>query len=233
MAALLHDRGSDEALALLSPVLAQKTPFRLLDLIGRAVGEVPVPKVQVLIRKLSQTGTMGAWPVLGTILGRHLDASPARTLTRCRELIISGDAWFSTDILAERVPGPALVAELETTLDLLAPWREDENRWVRRAVGVAAHFWAKRSRGSPVLAGRAQDLLDFLAPLLEEADRDAAKGLGWGLKTLGRFHPGPTAAWLIQQVGRGGRHPRALVLNKALQYLPRKARAEIRESFSP
>lgn len=123
-------------------------------------------------------------------------------------------------------PGPAMVADLAQALALLAPWREDANRWVRRTVGVAAHFWAKRARGAPYHIPYAQALLEFLAPMFQECDVDAIKGVGWGLKTLGKHYPELTADWLAQQVAQHQR-PRALMLRKALTYLPARQRARI------
>ena len=67
---------------------------------------------------------------------------------RCRTYIVAADVWYATDILAERVPGPALVTDFQPTLALLATWCGDPSRWVRRAVGVSVQFWAKRARGA-------------------------------------------------------------------------------------
>jgi hypothetical protein len=58
--------------------------------------------------------------------------------------------------------------------------------------------------------------------MFEEWEMDAVKGVGWGLKTLGRHYPDLVADWLAQQVGR--RH-RALMLRKALTYLSNEQRA--------
>ncbi|MGD9145444.1 MAG: DNA alkylation repair protein, partial [Anaerolineae bacterium] len=130
-------------------------------------------------------------------------------------------------ILGERVPGPALVACFEPTLELIAPWREDEDRWVRRSVGAAVHFWAKRSRGSPELSGQAGALLDFLEPMFEEWELDAAKAVGWGLKTLGRYYPDLVAGWLEEQVVERKRRHRAVVLRKATTYLSEEQRVQV------
>jgi hypothetical protein len=50
---------------------------------------------------------------------------------------------------------------LRGALALLAPWRDDANRWVRRTVGVAVHFWAKRAHGDPKHARQVKTLLKF------------------------------------------------------------------------
>jgi hypothetical protein len=97
-------------------------------------------------------------------------------------------------------------------------------------VGVAIHFWAKRSRRAPELAPRAKALLDFLEPMFEEWEMDAVKGVGWGLKTLGRYYPGLLADWLVEQVVHQRRRHRALMLRKAVTYLPDEQRERLQES---
>ncbi len=166
--------------------------------------------------------TEGGWVVIGAALGVQLERDLDGAFARCRDFIIAGDVWYAADILAERVPGPALVSRFQPALALLAPWREDPDAWVRRAVGVGVHFWAKRSRGAPEQAPQAGRLLVFLGPMFEEWDISAVKGVGWGLKTLGRYYPDLVADWLPAQVARPHR---ALMLNKALTYLSDQGRA--------
>ncbi len=144
---------------------------------------------------------------------------------RCRAFIVAAGAWYAADILGERVPGPGLVAHFPPALELLAPWREDGNRWVRRTVGISVHFWAKRSRGAADRIAQAQALLNLLEPMFAEWDMDAVKGVGWGLKTLGKYYPDLVANWLAQRVVPGQPRYRTLMLCKALTYLPAGQRA--------
>ena len=246
IAALVQAGQIAQAYALLAPVLAKRTPFRLLDRIGEVVGAGPLEaarpelalspspllrmnsvegrsrRVNPFLDRIAADKTEGGWVVIASALGGQLDRDPEGAFARCREYIIAADVWYTTDILGERVPGPALVADFQPALDLLAPWREDANRWARRTVGVAVHFWAKRSRGAAEHTAQAEALLAFLEPMFEEWEMDAVKGVGWGLKTLGRHYPDLMADWLAQQVGR--RH-RALMLRKALTYLSDEQRA--------
>jgi 3-methyladenine DNA glycosylase AlkD len=215
----------ERACALLAPVLAQRTPFRLLGLIGEAVGAQALEEVNAFLNRIASEKTEGGWVVVGKALGQQLDRDLPGALKRCRGYIIAADVWYGTDILAERVPGPALVTHFEPALDLLAPWREDDNAWVRRAVGVAAHFWAKRSRGAQQLQPQAKALLALLAPMFGEWQMDAAKGVGWGFKTLGRHYPDLVAHWLAREIVPGERRHRALMLRKALSYLSQEQRA--------
>jgi hypothetical protein len=60
----------------------------------------------------------------------------------------------------------------------------------------------------------------------------AVKGVGWGLKTLGRQYPDLMAGWLAQQIVPAQRRHRALMLRKALTYLSDEQRARALGSAS-
>ncbi len=227
VAVLVGQDRAAEAYALLAPVLAQRNPFRLLDRIGRAVGAGPVATFDALLDRIAGDRTEGGWVIIASALRQQLGCNPSGAIGRARAYIIEADIWYGVDILSERVPGPALVDHFERALPLLEPWREDANRWVRRAVGVAIHFWAKRSRGAPDLRERASELLVFLEPMFEEWEMDAVKGVGWGLKTLGRTYPHLVAPWLEEQVMRLQRRHRSVMLRKATTYLPDEHRAHL------
>jgi 3-methyladenine DNA glycosylase AlkD len=224
ISALVQARQPLKAYALLAPILAQRTPFPLLERIGEAVGAGSPKSVNALLERIAAAKTEGGWVVISKALGEQLDRDPAGAFARCRSYIIAADVWYATDSLGERVPGPALVTDFQSVLTLLTPWREDANRWVRRTVGVVVHFWAKRSHGAPEHISQAKTLLNSLEPMFEEQDTDAIKGVGWGLKTLGKYYPDLVADWLAQQVHRQ-RRPRALMLRKALTYLSEERRA--------
>ena len=225
VATLVQTGQPDEAYALLSPVLAERTPFPALGRIGEAIGTGPLDLVNAFLKHIAAAKTEGGWVVIGSALGRQLDRDPVGAFARCRAFIIAADVWYAPDILGERVPGPALVADFHQSLALLAPWREDVNHWVRRTVGVAVHFWAKRSRGAVEYLAQAGALLTFLEPLFEEWDLDAVKGVGWGFKTIGRYYPDLLVSFLRQQLAT--RRPRRLLLRKATTYLDAPARKEI------
>jgi len=215
----------EQSYALLAPVLARRTPFRLLGLVGEAIGIGPPDAVFAFVDYTSAQGTMGGWVIIGSALGQLLDRDLSAAFSRCRSFIVAADVWYAADILGERVSGPALVIDYEASLTLLAPWREDSNSWVRRAVGVSVHFWAKRSRGAVAQADRAQILLAFLEPMFDEREMNAVKGVGWGLKTLGKYYSDLTADWLREQIVHQERPHRALMLRKALTYLTEEQRS--------
>jgi len=63
------------------------------------------------------------------------------------------------------------------------------NHWVKRSVGVAAHFFAKRCRDDKKDIKKAAAILELLTPQIYEWDIRILKGIGWGLETLGRYYP--------------------------------------------
>ena len=219
-AALAAAGQQDEAHALLRPLLSARTPFRLLDVVGARLAEAPPQTVDPLLQRIAAEGQMGGWPVIGSALGGRLKVNMPGAFAHCRDFTIQGDVWYATDILGERISGPGLVTDFTQALSLLAPWRNDANRWVRRSLGVAVHLWAKRAHGDPGKTTQAEALLAFLEPLFGERDLDVVKGVGWGLKTLGRYYPDIQANWLRRQVFELERPHSRLMLRKALTYLP-------------
>ena len=222
---LIQEDSPDKAYELLTPVLAARTPFRLLDIIGGAVGHVAIDVTDPFLQRIAAARTEGGWVVIASAWRQQMEQDRAGIFKRCHECVIAADVWYAADIFGERIAGPSLVDQFQPTLDLLDKWRSDPNRWNRRVVGVATHFWAKRSRGVPELAGNAQQLLDFLDPMFEEWNMDAVKGVGWGLKTLGRYYPEHLTPWLEEQIGQRKRRHRAIMRRKALTYLNDEQRA--------
>jgi len=227
ISALVEARRPRQAYTLLAPVLAQRTRFPLLGRIGASVGAGQLEAVNPFLARVAAAGTEGGWVVIGSALGQQLRRDAEGAFGRCRGFIVASDIWYGADILGERVPGPALETDFDRAISVLSPWREDANRWVRRAVGVSVHYWAKRSRGSKECASRAEAVLTFVEPMFEEWNMDAVKGIGWGLKTLGRYFPDLVTDWLMQQVVRERRRHRALMLRKAVTYLSEEQRARV------
>ncbi len=225
-AALLEMDQAVDAGDLLAPFLSRRTPFHLLDRIGARIGAGPLAETNDFLELIAREKPMGAWPLIGSALAAQLVGDFEGALARCRSYIIFGGVWYAADTLAERVPGAALVMDFNRALSILADWRSDPDRWVRKSAGVAIHLWTKRSRGEERHLPKVRRLLAFLAPMFGEQDIDAAKGIGWALKTLGRNYPSTTEPWLVKQV-KGGHGYRALTLRKATTYLSKAARNRV------
>jgi len=224
IAALVGDGQALGAYDLLSPTLAERTPFAMFRRIGEPVGACPQKEIDAFLDLIAVDKTEGGWVVIQSVLAQMLDRNLAGAFARCRDFIVAADVWYAADTLGEGVVGQALVRHFQSALNLLDPWREDDNPWARRAVGTGVHFWAKRSRGMAELVPQAKTLLAFLEPMWDEWDMVAVKGVGWGLKTLGRHYPDLVADWLPEQVGR--RH-RALMLRKAMTGLSEEQRGRV------
>jgi 3-methyladenine DNA glycosylase AlkD len=196
----------------------------VLDCIGEIVGGGPVESVDQFLEVIADERTVGGWVVIGKALGAQLDHDLEVALKKCRGYIIAADVWHGADTLAERVLGPALVKRLDLTLDAIQNWRDDTNHWVRRAIGTAVHYWGKRAQGSSEHQPDVESLLDFIEPLFEERETKVVKGVGWGLKTLGKYYPQMTTNWLTRQLILKKRQPRKLMLNKAMTYLAEEQR---------
>jgi hypothetical protein len=224
IATLLGEGRASEAFTVLQPLVSAPTSFRILDTVGGIAGTAPSPAVDAWLETIATHPTEGGWVVIGSALRQRISQDLPGAFARCQRFAIAGNAWYAADILAERVPGPALVDLFDDALEGLEPWRSNPDRWVRRMVGVAIHFWAKRSGGALGLATQAARLLEFLGPTFEERDLDAAKGIGWGLKTLGRSYPDLVTDWLVWQRGRPHR---AVIRRKALSYLPAEDRRRV------
>lgn len=210
--------------ALLAPVLAERTPFRFLDLIGEALAQHPASKLDPFLAEIAAHATIGGWTVIASALRARIPVDLAGVLDRTRGFIIQADTWYACDCFGERVLGQALVDQFEPVLQLLSRWRVDENRWVRRSVGVAGHFWGKRTKGALEYLPQAGELLNFYKPMLEEPQLDAAKGVGWALKTFGRYYPHILTKFLKDnRIGS----ITAVIRRKALKFLPEDKKAQL------
>jgi hypothetical protein len=227
LVSLIENNDLETAYSSLCPILSERTPFSSLSLIGSKIGACPTDPVNELLVRIASDETMGGWVIIGSALGAQLNQDFQGSFHRCNQYIISADSWYGSDIMAERTPGPALVLDFNKALENLTAWREDPNHWVRRAAGVSVHYWAKKSAGNEIHLLEAKKLLDFLTPMFSEWDMDAAKGVGWGLKTLGKHYPELVTPWLTQQVINPQIRYRAIVLRKSLTYLPEAEKKQV------
>ena len=230
LATLVQEGETEQAYDLLSPLLAQRTPFAMLRRIGEPIGLEPLAPVNAFLDRVAAEETEGGWVVIASALEMQLACDLGGALERCRGFIIAADVWYGADIMGEGVAGQALVGYFQPAFAELLPWREDANAWVRRVVGTAVHFWAKRSRGAEALAPQAETLLGLLKPMFDEWEMTVVKGVGWGLKTMGKYYPDLLTDWLVQEALPGRRRHRALMMRKALTYLSEEQRTRVLQS---
>lgn len=221
----IASRQPRHAYILLAPILSEHTPFRFLDLIGDCLAESPINKLDPFLAEIAAHVTIGGWTVIASALRTRISVDLAGSLERTYRFIIQADTWYACDCFGERVLGQAVVDQFEAALSLLSRWLTDENRWVRRSVGVAGHLWAKRAKGAEKYRTQAADLLDFYIPMLEERQIDAAKGVGWAFKTLGRYYPQVLINFLNEH---SNARLTAVIRRKALKFLTEAMKSQLK-----
>ena len=217
---------NEGAVRTLQQLLSAKCEFSELDLVGKEIGHVGTGQPQKFFEafdKIIDKGTMGGFVIVGRALTCFLETDFQGVMQKSREYTIKGDEWYVCDIIGERSLGQALVDHFDETLPWLDAFLRDENKWVRRSAGVAVHFFGKRVVDDPV---KTKKLLNLIEPYIEERDIDAVKGIGWGLKTIGRHHPGILVRFLKRQL-RSRKRISKLMVRKALTYVDDDTKLEV------
>lgn len=167
-------------------LLAHRVKFPLLEFVAETLfGCLSMEAQLKTITGLWGREADGSSVVAGKLLQLQLPGQPAQTLALAVEGIVKGDTWYHCDHLGERVFGHGLLTQFEVVLPILRDYLRHENSWVRRAVGVAGHYATKKGLPDP-------EVQTTLALLLTEADSkdyQVQRGIGWGLKTIAKFHP--------------------------------------------
>ena len=214
---------------LFKPILEKKCPFSKLDLIGRNLGLNLKDKPELLIKGfdiLIESNKMGSYVIVSQGLSQLMPENIELVMEKSRQYIIYGDKWYVCDIIGERSIGLSLVNYFDITISWIQKFLEDENRWIRRSAGISIHFFSKRILDQKE---RTILLLNILEPHMEEKQIDTVKGIGWGLKTIGKYHPDILTEFLLAQLSKDKIISKTM-LRKALTYLPMDKREEI-ESF--
>ncbi len=220
---------STEVIHLFKPILDTKCPFANLDLLGRKIGHLHSNNPDNLLKILDtliEYNVIGSYVIAGQALISLLPHDFERALTKSKEYIITGDTWYMCDIIGERCIGHAVVNYFDHTVVWLQKFFEDENRWVRRSAGVAIHFFSKRVVTQPE---KTKILLKLVEPFIEEKQIDVVKGIGWGLKTIGRHHPDLLVKFLKRQIDTKKKISK-VTLRKAVTYLDEDKRNLIMSS---
>lgn len=209
----------EEAFQLIKPVLDQKVWFPDLDSIGLNLGQKNLDRKADLftfLDKIVEYNAMGSYVIASKALIPFLEDSFEEVIEKTKEYIIKGDVWHVCDNTSERSLGQALVDYFDKTVPVLEKFLKSNDRWLQRAVGVAIHFFQKRRKND---LKRSIVLLQLTEPYFEKQQRDVAKGIGWGMKTIGKHHPELLTEYLIKQL-RSGRVPSKIIIRKSLTYLP-------------
>jgi len=226
--ALIRAGDLEKACDILDPLAFGRTKFPILDRVGTRLGEADLGNAAFLeaLDRMISRGSVGYYVIVGSALAQRLGSNMSTCLEKTAEYIVIGENWAKCDSIAERVWGQALVLNFPRAHKYMTKMRNHENRWIRRAIGVAVHYFAKRR---PTAKAELDMLLVLLAPGLGERNRDAIKGIGWGLKTIGKYQPKLLTKFLKSAVRRA--HPTKLMLKKATTYLPTRLKRELEEQL--
>lgn len=208
----------------LKPILDIKCPFSKLDRLGREIGKASSDFGTLIevFDKIINHNAMGGFVIVGQALIWFLPSYLNEVIEKSREYIIKGNAWYVCDIIGERSLGHALVNHFDRTLPWLETLLKDDNTWVKRSVGGAIHFFSKRVLDQPE---KTKKLLQMVEPHLEEKQIDFVKGIGWGLKTIGRHHPDILVQFLKSQIEK--KDVSKTLVRKAVTYLEDEKKAEL------
>ena len=222
--ALIREGNLERTCGVLDPLAFGRTKFPILDRVGTRLGQASLKEAAFLeaLDRMISRGSVGYYVIVGSALAQRLGSNMATCLEKTAEYIVIGENWTKCDSIAERVWGEALVCNFPRAYKHLARMRDRDNRWIRRAVGVAVHYFAKRR---PSATTELRKLLALLAPELGEREYDAIKGIGWGFKTIGKYQPKLLTRFLENNVKRA--HPTKLMLKKATTYLPARTKRQL------
>ncbi|SHE79379.1 DNA alkylation repair protein [Pedobacter caeni] len=184
---LLDEKGLDAFITVLhQELLKKKVRFPLLEYAAREMAMfIPEPDQLLITDHIIRLKEIGSQVLAGIILQQRLSVDFERSIAKACEYIRFGDQWYVCDIIGERILGYALLTTPEKTIPVLRQLAIHEDKWIVRTVGVAAHYAVKKEL-DPVFV---TPVFDLLLSLAGTKDFHTKKGIGWGAKTIARFHP--------------------------------------------
>jgi len=180
-------RGADAFIAVLhDALLKKKVRFPLLEYAAKEIAVAIPNAAQIDITdRIIELREMGGQVLVGMILQLRLSQDFQLSVSKACDYIRFGNEWYVCDIIGERVLGYALLTMPDKTIPLLRQLAVHEDKWLVRTIGVATHYAVKK-RLSPVFV---EPVFEILLSLAGTTDFHTKKGIGWGAKTVARFHP--------------------------------------------
>ena len=218
----------NNAWSTLMPVLNERTSFKILDIIGGKLGENAIfhkDKYFDFFDMISAKKLMGGYVVIAQSLISLLSVDCRECFKNVKKYMMEGNEWYVCDTFGERVLGYAMIDHYNNARKLFWEFIYDDNHWVQRSVGVAAHFFAKRCLNDKRDDKKAVKILELLTPRICERDIRVIKGIGWGLKTMGRYYPELLVPYIKTQIA--SKQISAVIIKKSVTYLDDISRNEI------
>lgn len=172
--------------ALQRDLLAHKVKFPLAEFAARSLMDDFQPgQYAWLVGEAVQERTIPGYVFSAAILQERLSSELRWCFRQAEAIIIRGDQWYVCDITSERVFGHGLLVEFARALPIISSNGSHASLWMQRSVGVAVHYAVKKGLGRD----ESNQLFGLLQPLAQRGDYYVKKGVGWGLKTIARYHP--------------------------------------------
>lgn len=169
-----------------SNLLTRKVKFPVLEHCAvELFSQIDEGKLILFLDNLTKPKKEGAWVVAGKLLQLRLPNYFSESLDKAEEYIVYGDEWYVCDIIGERVFGHGLLTQTNEVLPVLMQLAQHENKWMVRTVGVAAHYAVKKGLQQPYV----ENVFKLLLSLANTTEFHTKKGIGWGSKTIAKFHP--------------------------------------------
>jgi len=170
-------------------VLHQKVMEKYLEALAKAFQENSLkdPDTWLLIcDTIVERKTDSAYSLSSLIMNSILTQRMKECFDRSRIYLSDTRRWFSSDVYALHVVCEGLKHDFTKAIEYLRDFTNDPSVWVKRCVGIAVHHYARQVKDMPE---RISVLLDLLKDLVREKDVRVAKGIGWGLRSIGGSYP--------------------------------------------
>lgn len=173
------------------------TPVPVLTAIGKEVAKEArkdvdgyLPLASLLWREFGREGKNVAVMPLGAM---EL-VEPERMLPLLKDLCRSCVTWEDADRFSMNALEPVVRKDPETWLSCLAPWLDDDNKWVRRAAVTAV---GRLPMKKPAYTARC---LEMTETLLYDGETDVKKAVSFAIRLGARGEPEAVCAFLACHV---------------------------------
>lgn len=167
-------------------LLQEKIRFPLLESAAHDFEQILTEDEAIAMgSRIMTMQTIGGNVIAGMLLRFRLETHFRLAHAKAVEFICYGNEWYVCDIIGERVIGHSLLYFPEETLPLLRNYRCHDNKWIVRSVGVATHYAVKKGLKKQY----AEVMFLLLTELGGSTELHTRRGVGWGIKTIAKFHP--------------------------------------------
>ena len=167
-------------------VLSKKVKFPILEHLALMFYEnIPTNQLFHFCDKIIDMDYEGGYPLVGKCLQFHLEKDLDFCFDKAVNYILRGNVWYACDLISERVFGHGMLVDFQRSFPKAKNLTKHESDWIGRGIGVATHYAVKKKLPKA-------DVEKLLELALSESSRKefhVKRGVGWGAKTIAKFHP--------------------------------------------